>query len=465
MSLSDYEILDEFSFRGRWWLPNNPTDSIPGTLTFSDGRIELELDSLFSVPELEFQTLMSSPGIFKADAIYGQTTEGDPCTVLRTAAFGVGAGGLKLRGNALIVGAHWQQEDNPQIQKAILRFAHLDEWAYQQLFQQGSGVSKESFTFVLPTEPKTLLHIEDLRLVKDLILAANLQVKMERTKTSLVHRNQILLEFREPANLLTVRSLVRDIGNLLSLLVGEAVQPLKIRLTPSPESYSARSYVDYFLGLRNRSIAKKTMFEMPLPFAALGENATKTLFKNWFLQEESLRPVYSLLLSTVYEPDQYVQSTFLSLVQGLETFHRRLYEGIYVPKAEYGATRKLLVAAIPPQTTPTIVEKLTGMLNWGNEFSLRDRLKELLGSLSQESWAQLTNQSEQQHFIRTVADIRNYLTHYKETQKPDISENLLEMYNLNQQLRAILIVLLFKHLGMDENRVAKALASHLQLAH
>ncbi len=96
MSLSDYEILDEFSFRGRWWLPNNPTDSIPGTLTFSDGRIELELDSLFSVPELEFQTLMSSPGIFKADAIYGQTTEGDPCTVLRTAAFGIGQGGLNL---------------------------------------------------------------------------------------------------------------------------------------------------------------------------------------------------------------------------------------------------------------------------------------------------------------------------------------------------------------------------------
>lgn len=363
------------------------------------------------------------------------------------------------------MGAHWQKEEGPQIQQAILKFAYLDEWAYQRLFQQGSGVSKDSFTFIFPTEPKTFLHIEELQTDKELVLAANLQVKMERTKTSLINRNHFLLKFRQPANLIAVNTVVRDIGNLLSLLVGEAVQPLKIRLTLSKDSTAPNAHVDYFLGLKNRSVVNKTMFEMPLPLATLGETETKTLFKNWFLHEEGLRPIYSLLLSTVYEPNQYVQSTFLSLVQGLETFHRRLYEGIYVPKAEYGETRKSLVAAIPPQTAPAIVEKLTGMLNWGNEFSLRDRLKESFGSLSQESWAQLTKQSEQENFIRTVVDVRNYLTHYKETKKPDIIENLLEMYNLNQQLRAILTVLLFKHLGMEENKMAKALASHLQLAH
>ncbi|HEY4739243.1 MAG TPA: HEPN domain-containing protein [Candidatus Acidoferrales bacterium] len=465
MSLSDYEFLDDFSFRARWWLPDKPGDRIPGTLSFADGRIQLELDGAFSVPELEFSNLLSSSAIFKAAAIHGEMTDGDSCTVLRAVAFGVGQGSLRLRGNALVVGAHWQQEDSPRIQKVILRFAHLDEWAYQQLFQQGSGVSKESFTFVLPTEPKTLLHIEDLLLAKNLILAANIQAKMERTTTSLINRNQFLVEFKEPANLLTVKILARDIGNLLSLLVGEAVQPLKIRLTLSPDSHCAHPYVDYFLGLKNRTIANKSMFEMPLPFAALGESGTKTLFKNWFLHEENLRPIYSLLLSTVYEPDQYVQSTFLSLVQALETFHRRLYEGIYVPKAEYAETRQSLIAAIPPQTAPAIVEKLTGMLNWGNEFSLRDRLKESLGSLSQECWAKLSNKREQGNFIRAVVDIRNYLTHYKETKKPEIIETLPEMYNLNQQLRAILTVLLFKHLGMEENKVAKALASHLQLAH
>ena len=204
---------------------------------------------------------------------------------------------------------------------------------------------------------------------------------------------------------------------------------------------------------------------MPFPLAALGEAETKNLFKNWFRNIESLRPVYSLLLSTVYEPDQYVQSTFLSLVQGLETFHRRLYEGIYIPKAEYEETRKSLVAAIPLQTTPRIREKLTGMLNWGNELSLRDRLKETLGSLSQGSWTKLTNHSVQEDFIHTVVDIRNNLTHYKETKKPTIIEKSLEMYNLNQQLRAVLTVLLLKHLGVEENKAANALAAHLHLAH
>src|SRR5206468_3572356 len=127
MSLSDYGLLDDFSFRGRWWLPNNPTDFAPGTLSFSDGRIQLELDGSFSVPELELSNLLSSPTIFRASAIHGRTTDGDLCTVLQVAAFEVRQGIVRLRGNTLIVGVHWQEDANLRIQKAVLNFAHLDE--------------------------------------------------------------------------------------------------------------------------------------------------------------------------------------------------------------------------------------------------------------------------------------------------------------------------------------------------
>jgi hypothetical protein len=464
MSLSDYGLLDDFSFRGRWWLPNNPADCVPGTLSFSNGRIQLELDSSFSVPELEPSNLLLSPTIFRAGAVHGRTTDGDLCTVLQVVAFEVSQGIVRLRGNTLITGVHWQEEANLRIQKAVLNFAHLDEWGYQKLYQQGTGATKDSFTFVLPTEAKTLLHIEDVPPLKELTLVAQLQIKLERTQTSLLNRNYFLVDFKQAVDLPVVNSIVKDIGNLLSLLVGEAVQPLKIRLTLSDDSHSANPYIDYFLGLRGPSVSKKSGYDMPLPFAVLGKAEAAVLFKNWFLNEKILRPVYGLLLSTVYEPDQYVQSTFLSLIQGLETFHRHLYEGRYVPKEEYEETRKLLVGVIPPQTKTILSEKLKGMLNWGNEFSLRDRLKELLDSVSHESWQQLANHPEQKDFISVVVNVRNYLTHYKEAQKPDVIENLRGMYNLNQKLRAILTLLLLKHLGMDEKQIAKPLGLRLGLA-
>ncbi len=42
--LSDYELFDEFSVRGRWWLPDAPEDRVPGALSLSDGHIWLVLD-------------------------------------------------------------------------------------------------------------------------------------------------------------------------------------------------------------------------------------------------------------------------------------------------------------------------------------------------------------------------------------------------------------------------------------
>lgn len=465
MSLSDYGLLDEFSTRGRWWQPSNPGDSIPGTLSFSDGRIRLELDGLFSVPELELPNLLSSRTIFNAPTILGETAEGDACTVFRAAAYHVSQGHLRLRGNALVVGGHWPEESKMEIQRAVLAFAHLDEWAYQKLVQQSSGASKDSYNFVVPTEAKTLLHVEDFAAVKDLKLMAGLEVKFERTQTSLVNRNHFVLEFLQPLNLSTLHQVVRNIGNLLSLLVGDAAPAIKIRLILTQEAQPKRSSVDYFLGLKNQSATKKSEFDMPLPLSALGERGAQTLFKNWFLNEDTLRPVYGLLLSTIYDPDQYVQSAFLSLSQALETLHRRLFKGIYVTKDEYKETRQALVRAIPSNTPEKLASKLTAMLNWGNEFSLKDRLTELLESLNQENRQQLLNWNTREDFVRTVADTRNYLTHYKESAKPATAESLREMYNLNQRLRAILTVILLKHLGMEETLIAQAFGRHLHLGY
>jgi HEPN superfamily Apea-like protein/ApeA-like protein len=465
MSLSDYGLLDEFSARGRWWLPNNRGDGIPGTLNFSDGRIQLELDGVFSVPELELPNLVSSPTIFSSPAILGETTEGDACTVFRAAAYHASPGHLRLRGNALIVGGHWPEESKLEIQKAVLGFAHLDEWAYHKLIQQSSGANRDSYNFVVPTEAKTLLHVEDVAPMKDLKLMAGLEVKFERTKTSLVNRNYFLLEFAQPLNLSALREVVRTIGNLLSLLVGEAVPAVKIRLVLTEHAQPPRPSVDYFLGLKTQSATKRSEFDMPLPLAALGDASAKTLFKNWFLNEDRLRPVYGLLVSTIYDPDQYVQSTFLSLAQALETFHRRFYDGIYVPKDEYKETRQTLVRAIPSNTPEKLADKLKAMLNWGNEFSLRDRLTELLKSLNEQNRTQLMNWNAVEDFVRTVADIRNYLSHYKESSKPAVTDNLREMYNLNQCLRAILTVILLRHLGMEERMVAQAFGRHLHLGY
>lgn len=73
------DMFSEFSLRGRWWLPSNPNDQVPGILHFSNDGIRLRLDRSFSVQEL---IQAYSIGSYKTDAVLGYTTDGSPCTVL-----------------------------------------------------------------------------------------------------------------------------------------------------------------------------------------------------------------------------------------------------------------------------------------------------------------------------------------------------------------------------------------------
>jgi flagellar motor switch protein FliG len=204
---------------------------------------------------------------------------------------------------------------------------------------------------------------------------------------------------------------------------------------------------------------------MTLPLGALGGPAADRLFRNWFSSDEKLRPVCDLLLGSIYNPDQYVQSTFLSLVQAVESFHRRLYDGNYLSKEDYENLRKNLAEAIPKDTQKDIKEKLQSMLAWGNEVSLKVRLKRLLEGIDQGNAAQLAGTTDIQEFTKLIVDIRNYLTHYDESKKPAIIENFVEMYNLNRRMRAILTLLILKYLGLAEDQLFLPLKSNLGLVH
>jgi hypothetical protein len=63
-----------------------------------------------------------------------------------------------------------------------------------------------------------------------------------------------------------------------------------------------------------------------------------------------------------------------------------------------------------------------------------------------------------------IVQVRNYLPHFDETEKPAIVDDLESMYNLNQRFRALSIILLLKYLGVPEDKVTDGVTSHLKLA-
>jgi len=51
--LSELSLFEEFSLRGRWWLPTRKAEPVPGELNFSSDGIRLDIDGKFGVNELQ----------------------------------------------------------------------------------------------------------------------------------------------------------------------------------------------------------------------------------------------------------------------------------------------------------------------------------------------------------------------------------------------------------------------------
>jgi hypothetical protein len=102
------------------------------------------------------------------------------------------------------------------------------------------------------------------------------------------------------------------------------------------------------------------------------------------------------------------------------------------------------------------------MLQYGNELSLKSRLENLFDGIRRDHLHNLSGTDDSRRFIRSLVDIRNYLTHYG-GQKPPILESTVEMYNLNRRLTALLMLLIFKYLGLPEDLVFVPIVGHLRL--
>jgi hypothetical protein len=458
MKYEGEEMFRDFTLNGHWWIPTNPNGAAYGALSYSVDRIKLQLDRALT-PELN---TAYSVGSAKIPVILGRTNDSSDVTVLGAFYWNSHGHEIDLLANEAVIGAHLNDSTLAVVREAVVGFSNLEEWTARPLVQQSIDGDQRAH-FLVAKDLKSDLQVSELPNLKRLTLSTDLRVLHDLVETKLTNHSRFTLEFDHLATLRTVTGSVRSLGNLLTLLMDEPVQPTSIRLTMQLAPAGPDVFANYVSPARTTLPKKTREFEMLLPFEDLWQAKTaETLFSNWFQKEQVLRPVYDLLLSTIHSRGQYAQSTFLSLAQALESFHRKVYEGEYISRNEYSDIKKALIDAIPVGIDRKLSDKLRSMLQFGNELSLKSRLEYLFAGIRRDHLDNLSGTDDCPRFIRSLADIRNYLTHY-EGKKPSILESPVEMYNLNRRVTALLLVLLFKYLGVPEDLVYLPVVGHLRL--
>ena len=128
---------------------------------------------------------------------------------------------------------------------------------------------------------------------------------------------------------------------------------------------------------------------------------------------------------------------------------------MYLSEKDYKVVYDALHMAIPPSIPQGLRDSLISKLKYGNEISLRNRLKELLNGLIWDDCL-INFIKNRGQFIAAVVDTRNYLVHYDKS----LEENALTASGLshcNELLRLVLFVLLYQHIGIPTDLVSNAI--------
>ena len=140
-----------------------------------------------------------------------------------------------------------------------------------------------------------------------------------------------------------------------------------------------------------------------------------------------------------------MESKFLSLVQGIETLHRRNSQEVQMLEKEFSNLKDEILKAISDDNKKSWIEE---KLRYANELSLRKRLKQML-----ESFKDLFGNSKRRNaFIGKVVDTRNYFTHYDSSLESKAAGGT-DLWKLSMKLEALFQLHFLRLIEIDANTI------------
>ncbi|HVB98261.1 MAG TPA: HEPN domain-containing protein [Candidatus Dormibacteraeota bacterium] len=451
-------LFEDFQLVGCWWLPGDPQRVIHGTLSHTRGsRMRLRLTNPMRVPVVEPGTSMGSVlQTFKM--VLGRTDTGEECTLLgvrevsSSALFPLDFGRTVLDVNLLFRGAHFDSEDDIRFATESVELTYLEDWVWRCPYTVNLLTEPKRAVVEIPREPTEVLKVR-LSSKEAWLSATSGASWRDSVGREFSCRHVARIDVKPDSAQLYgwFNEVVRSFSGFLTLCVRKPVYPRRILCQPAvrvggEDGSSALREVALYLNLGTFAAPEGESREfIPLPVSGIPD--APTAVDSWFSLQEKIGPVYGLLLGSYFNPHMYVEPEFLGLMQALEIFHRRLIGGNYLSEEEWAEPLEMLVGAIPESLAGPHRQALKTRLRYGNEYSLRKRLQELMGGL-QEATVQRITRGEDNGFVERCVNTRNGLVH--EGSGEILSGGLQALWRTSLTLRALLTVLILKSLGVPE---------------
>lgn len=443
--MDGFKLGAPFELWGQWWLPEQQEKRIPGKLSSRLGHLELNLLGHFDSIDVNVRSLI-------VPVIHG-SAGGRPMTLWRavqdtpSVGYSIEQNFHKLR---VVVGGHFDSEADekfsavamsaPQLGPLMGREPVHQKWGHDQRGIHGMRcevVEDRSRTFGPTADGSTYRFGSSIETRREPFTSYGFD-----TKPSLY------IEFSEPKSCAEVIGRVERTIDLLMLLVGEDVDPHTITLYVPGENQGFDFLYEFPPPEEQKLIDAR---EVLAPLPKLGDSFVSIL-ERWDVERSRMVDTVNLLGDVLDRNAPSTHMRMLLLAQALEAFHRNVVGGEYLPSEDFEPIRLAMVNAIPQGMNRDHRSAIESRLKYGNELSLRTRIRKLLEGVSDDALNIL--QINRKVFVRDVVDARNDFTHWvheREKSRP----NGPHLANLLSSLLALTQLIVLKHLGIDEDLVVR----------
>jgi hypothetical protein len=469
--------MQSFEAKGLWWLPQYPTHQVAGTLSFdpSSGATLSTIGDVFAneIAQLfgtkkEFGSISWFPEKISIPCIHGYIDAGDPITLWRNRwdaeTMATGYLGSKFVSQVLFKGCHFDKEEDIVFSEVSIDYSLLEQWLGPE------GLSGK-FTDHEDGRPHRIEYTYEFSppvsySVNKLTVSFHHDLKLEGDRVADIHlirNSSIRVQCKQPMDFGELqRDVIYHLRNLLTLATGSSVVPERVRAfspnTPIETPSGLPTQIEMYYITKSGEPTPRPLNRRDMLFRYEDVRDNFELYLgNWIIKSEQLRPVIDLYFSLFYIPSMYVHLEFLTLAQAIETYHRRVYVGEYVPSDEAAPIIDALSQAIPENVSSDHKQSIKQRLKYLNEFSLRKRLKNILND-ALSPYQSIVDQLiiNRGDFVENVVETRNYLTHYSGEPR----DNPAEQRVLARKLRVLMQLCFCKEIGFPAETVVTLMSQH-----
>lgn len=447
------QLSENFRIEGVWWTPDNPDRRFTGILEYTSENAVLNLWGSFKdITEFNQQV---APEI-----ILGNSIDGEKLTLSKISELGstLGSGGFRSRYIVIHVfrGIHFNKKEDIKFKNVTVRFSNFDNWLAISGFQITPNL--ETGGMEIKHTPPSLIPaiINDFYKI---IISFRVSHSISHKDIKDVHLTQTgvtIIESKEEKPFTEFLKVQHHLRNFLSLAMMSPCYPLFV-IGRVEDSKLPNGYSD--VGIFYSHKAPQTMegihdLHMLFRFHDISANFEQYL-KNWFDKVETLEPVFNLYFGTFYNSDMYLDHMFLNTVQSVESYHRRTMTNKIWSEDEFMKIQEEATNCVSDKYKEWVKNKF----QYGNEPSLRKRIKELLDAVN-EVLGEFSIYNYE--FIDDVVNTRNYLTHYDPTLKEKSLTIDQALFDAIQKLRAIMEVCFMMQLGIPNENMKNIMKRSLQ---